>query len=84
MSDIAAIGAMIATKELGLEIPEDIAVAGFDDIQESMLVSPHLTTIHQPDRDKGAEAARMVMNMLDGSSGQHIKLPYQLIVREST
>jgi len=48
------------------------------------LVSPRLTTIHQPDRDKGAEAARMVMNMLDGSSGQHIKLPYQLIVREST
>ena len=83
MSDITAIGAMIAARELGLEIPEDVAVAGFDDIPESVLVSPRLTTIHQPDRDKGAEAARMVINMLNGSSGQHIKLPYQLIVRES-
>ncbi len=84
MSDIAAIGALVAIKENGLRVPGDIAVAGFDDIPESSLVSPALTTIFQPGRQKGTEAARMVLNMLDGTQGTHIKLPYKLIVREST
>ncbi|GAB6277369.1 MAG: LacI family DNA-binding transcriptional regulator [Rectinema sp.] len=84
MSDIAAIGALLAAKELGLRVPEDVAVAGFDDIPESVISAPTLTTIHQPAREKGIEAARMVMHMLDGAAGSHIRLPYELVVREST
>lgn len=84
MSDIAAIGALVAVKERALRIPEDVAVAGFDDIPESVLVAPRLTTIHQPGREKGIEAATMVMKMLEGSPGYHIRLPHSLIVREST
>ncbi len=84
MSDIVAIGVLLAAKELGLRVPQDVAVAGFDDIPESIISTPRLTTIHQPAREKGMEAARMVMRMLDGAGGSHIRLPYQLIVREST
>jgi len=84
MSDIVAIGALLAAKELGLQVPKDVAVAGFDDIPECIISTPRLTTIHQPAREKGIEAARMVMHMLDGASGSHIRLPYRLIEREST
>lgn len=84
MSDIVAIGAVMAAKELGLRVPEDVAVTGFDDITESAICAPSLTTIHQPAREKGIEAAKMVMRMLDGSTGSHIRLPYRLVVREST
>ncbi len=84
MSDIVAIGALLAARELGLWVPEDVAVAGFDDIPESLISTPRLTTIHQPAREKGIEAARMVMHLLDGAGGSHIRLPYRLIVREST
>jgi len=84
MSDIAAIGAMGAAKELALRIPEDVAIAGFDDIPESLLVTPTLTTVHQPGREKGIEAATMVMRMLEGQAGNHVRLPHALIVRDST
>ncbi len=84
MSDIVAIGALLAAKELGLQVPKDVAVAGFDDIPECIISTPRLTTIHQPAREKGIEAARMVMHMLDGANGSHIRLPYRLIEREST
>jgi len=83
MSDVTAIGALHAAKELGLAIPHDIAITGFDDIPEAALITPSLTTIHQPDREKGAEAARVVLDMVNGKAGHHIRLPYQLIVRES-
>jgi DNA-binding LacI/PurR family transcriptional regulator len=84
MSDIVAIGVLLAAKDLGFKVPEEVAVAGFDDIPESVITAPRLTTIHQPAREKGIEAARMVMRMLDGAAGNHIRLPYKLIVREST
>lgn len=84
MSDIAAIGALVAAKELGLRIPEEIAVAGFDDIPEAALVTPSLTTVHQPGREKGMEAASMVVKMLESGGGSHIRLPHNLIIREST
>ncbi len=84
MSDIAAIGALGAAKDLGLRVPHDIAIAGFDDIPECVLVTPALTTVHQPGRGKGIEAANMVMRMLEGQSGNHVRLPHELIVRDST
>lgn len=84
MSDITAIGALIAAKEAGLHIPEDIGIAGFDDIPESVLVAPTLTTIHQPGREKGIRAAEVIMGMLNSTPGTHIRLGYQLFVREST
>ncbi len=84
MSDIAAIGALGAAKDLALRVPEDVAIAGFDDIPESVLVTPMLTTVHQPGREKGIEAATMVMRMLEGQVGNHIRLSHTLIIRDST
>ncbi|MCX7775689.1 MAG: LacI family DNA-binding transcriptional regulator [Rectinemataceae bacterium] len=84
MSDIAAIGVILAAREAGLRIPEDVAIAGFDGIPESMLIEPALTTIAQPGREKGEEAARVVLEMLDGKPGRHVRLPYTLQIRAST
>jgi DNA-binding LacI/PurR family transcriptional regulator len=84
MSDITAIGALLAAKEAGLHIPEDIGIAGFDDIPESVLVAPALTTIHQPGREKGIRAAELILGMLNSTPGTHIRLDYQLLAREST
>ena len=56
MSDAMAIGAMRALRDLGLAIPGDVSVVGFDDIDLAQHVDPPLTTVHQPIRRKGEEA----------------------------
>ena len=61
MSDAMAIGAMCAVKDLGLDVPGDVSVVGFDDIDLSQHVDPPLTTVHQPIRRKGEEAVRLLL-----------------------
>ncbi|MEO8274023.1 MAG: LacI family DNA-binding transcriptional regulator, partial [Chloroflexota bacterium] len=61
MSDAIAIGAMRAARELGLRIPDDLSVVGFDDIDLAAHVDPPLTTVHQPIRQKGADAVRLLL-----------------------
>src|SRR5207247_5839495 len=61
MSDAMAIGAMRVAREQGLRIPDDISVVGFDDIDLAAHVDPPLTTVHQPIRQKGAEAVRLLL-----------------------
>ena len=56
MSDAMAIGAMRALRDLGLDVPGDVSVVGFDDIDLALHVDPPLTTVHQPIRRKGEEA----------------------------
>ena len=84
--DSLAIGAMNSIKENGLCVPEDIAVIGFDDTPESLIVSPKLTTIKFPLFDLGRTSVDMLNNILnkDGKKIREQKvLPTQLIVRES-
>jgi LacI family transcriptional regulator len=85
-SDVMAIGAMAAIEDAGRRIPEDIAVAGFDDIDYARLVTPALTTVRQ-DRAKMAEAVmRSMLSLLarpDEPPPASI-LPVELIVRPST
>jgi LacI family transcriptional regulator len=84
--DSLAIGAMNAIKENGFRIPEDIAVIGFDDTPESLMVTPRLTTVKFPLFDLGRTGADM-LNKILSKEGSNIKeqqvLPTQLIVRES-
>ena len=86
-NDFTAIGALRAAYELGLRIPEDIAVAGFDNIPLAAYTSPPLTTVAQPIREQGELAAHMLVQAIEGESGsssrQHI-MPCELIVRQST
>ncbi len=87
MSDAIAIGAMRAARELGLRIPDDLSVVGFDDIDLAAHVDPPLTTVHQPIRQKGADAVRLLLaevEQREANRPEHIRLETRLIVRGST
>lgn len=86
-NDLMAIGAMLCIREAGLRIPEDIAVAGFDNIDQATCVTPSLTTVHQPKYDTGKKLAEILVCRLhkEGpSEPQRISLPYALEIRAST
>lgn len=85
-NDLMAMGAMVAIRDAGLTIPDDVAVVGFDDIPSAKLVFPPLTTIAQNQRQMGQRAAEMLFERLNGAvpnSGRSTQLPYQLVVRAS-
>lgn len=85
-NDMMAMGAMVAIREAGLRIPEDIAVAGFDDITVARLLHPTLTTVAQFPERLGHQAAEMLFDRLTGAisgEGQRVEMPYELMLRES-
>jgi DNA-binding LacI/PurR family transcriptional regulator len=87
MSDAMAIGTMRAARQLGLRIPADVSIVGFDDIDLAALVDPALTTVHQPIRQKGVDAVRLLlaeMELRAGNQPEHLRLETRLIVRGST
>ena len=67
-------------------MPQDLSVVGFDNIPESALCDPTLTTIDQPLHDIGATALRMLVELLAGREPTpgHVCLPTRLVVRDST
>jgi DNA-binding LacI/PurR family transcriptional regulator len=83
-SDWMAIGAVKALKLMGKKVPDDVSVVGFDGIELSRYVTPPLTTVYQPRYEFGTEAAKMLVEMLEGKKGKRIVLEPQLIIREST
>lgn len=85
-SDLLALGTMHAASRLGLRVPEDLAVAGFDDFPFSELLSPPLTTVRVPAYEMGVAAASLLLGSIDGSAdaGRQIVLPTELRVRAST
>ncbi|MGC1363004.1 MAG: LacI family DNA-binding transcriptional regulator, partial [Silvibacterium sp.] len=85
-NDIAAIGAMRGLSDLGLRVPEDISVIGFDDIKAAAFLRPGLTTIRQPLAEMGSFAAQRIMNRLDVMEGfiKQVAFKPELVVREST
>lgn len=84
-NDVMAIGAINATHESGLRVPEDISIVGFDDIPYSNYTNPPLTTIHQPAYEKGVRAAEILINLLETQeTPESAILPLQMVVRNST
>ncbi len=87
MSDAMAIGALQAARNLGLSVPRDLSIVGFDDIDVARYTDPPLTTVHQPIRRKGEEAVRLLLSVLDrpgAATVEHRTLETRLIVRGST
>lgn len=84
-NDFIAMGAMKALREKGMRIPEDVSIAGFDDIEMASYFEPALTTIHQPAYEMGQQAATLLLRVLSGEtkSPQHILLDHKLITRDS-
>ncbi len=85
MSDIVAIGCMTSLHEAGLVVPDDISVAGFDNIDESICIVPQLTTVDQPAQEKGRLAAEALFKMINKEvlESVHIEIPYTLLIRDS-
>jgi DNA-binding LacI/PurR family transcriptional regulator len=82
MSDRLAIGALHAAEQLGIAVPDELSVIGFDDIPLASQIRPTLTTIQQPLVEKGAIAAQLLLETNPPTTSK--LLPTQLIVREST
>ncbi|AXX28429.1 LacI family DNA-binding transcriptional regulator [Actinosynnema pretiosum subsp. pretiosum] len=84
-SDELAFGALAAARDLGLRVPEDVSVVGFDDIPAAEQAEPPLTTVRQPLTEKGRRAGELALGLLDGERpGRPLRLPVSLIERAST
>jgi DNA-binding LacI/PurR family transcriptional regulator len=84
-NDMSALGAMRQIRGHGLRIPADISIVGFDDLYISQYLYPPLTTVRQPMRQMGRMAMETLLQIFAGvESGNEIRVPGELIVREST
>jgi LacI family transcriptional regulator len=85
-NDVSALAAMEVAAELGIRVPEDLSIVGFDNIPESVLATPSLTTVEQPIRDMGFEAVEMLIRLIRGEpvSETHLTLPTRLVERNTT
>ena len=85
-NDVSAIAAIQAATGLGLRVPADLSVVGFDNIPESALCAPPLTTVNQPIRQMGECSIQLLLQLMRGDHvrSTHITLATELVVRQST
>ena len=85
-SDEMALGAYRAAGSLGLRVPDDLSIVGFDDLPESAWVTPALTTVRQPIEEMASAAMRMLLRLRAGESPGTAReeLATELVVRAST
>jgi LacI family transcriptional regulator len=85
-NDTAAMATVDAARALGLRVPDDVSVVGFDNIPESALSSPPLTTVNQPIKVMGRQAIEMLVRLMraDELDKTHVTLDTHLVVRGST
>ena len=85
-SDLMAAGALRAAHDLGVAVPEDLAIVGFDDIALAALIQPPLTTVRQDMKAIGEAAAEALGEMIDDpeAAPERLLIPTQLIVRSSS
>ena len=84
-NDETALGAVVAVMDRGLRVPHDVAVTGFDDVAMSGLMAGGLTTVRQPMRELGAETARLLLRLVDGTLPPSLDrvLETQVVIRGS-
>ncbi len=83
-NDLLALGALERLAELGLRVPDDVSVAGFDDVSVAALTAPRLSTVRLPLREMGRRGFEYVDRVLAGESVVAQRLPTELVLREST
>ena len=86
-SDVMAAGALRAIHEVGLRVPDDMSLVSFDDLPLASILTPPLTTVHQPLHELGAAAADLLLNRLEQSDDHqpnHVRLTTHLVVRQSS
>lgn len=82
--DLLAAGACKAARRLGLRVPDDVSVTGFDDLAVATAVEPELTTVRLPAEEIGASGMRALLTVLDGRVPDAGVLPVELVTRGST
>lgn len=84
-TDSIAYGALTCLREYGRRVPEDVQVTGVGDGELSQIVTPTLTTLHHHYKTSGAEAARMLCDLLDGHDARReVRMGYEVVTRNST
>ena len=82
--DSSAVGAILALRQAGKRVPEDIAVVGFDDSQLARSVIPPLTTVRAPTEQVGLEGVRQLVKLIHGEQAEaRVTLPTKLVIRQS-
>jgi LacI family transcriptional regulator len=83
-NDILAIGAIYECRQMGVRVPEDVSIVGFDDLPIAQYVAPQLTTIRVPAADMGRRATEALLRAAQGEPLAHsIELPTDLVIRQS-
>lgn len=85
-NDLMALGCIIRARAMGLDVPRDVAVVGFDDIPQASWISPKLTTVSQHPLEIGQRLVQALFERIDGiecGPGRNFKVPCHLVIRES-
>ena len=86
-NDLSAIGTIEAAQEMGLDVPCDVSVIGFDDVPEAARTTPPLSTVRQPIQQMGSAAVEeLLIALMDGCTPEatHVRLPTSLVIRGTT
>jgi len=83
-SDLIAVGAMKALMEHGKRVPEDVAVAGFDDIPLASSMNPGLSTVQQDTKRAGTLLVETLLALINGEPAESQAIPVKLALRGST
>ena len=79
-----ASGVLVALREAGLRVPEDISVVGYDDVPLAMDLTPELTTVRVDDEELGRSAVRYALNRDRHAMSQHTLMGTHVVIRDST
>jgi LacI family transcriptional regulator len=84
VNDVMALGALSALRREGFRVPDDVALAGFDDIGTLRDVVPGLTTVRLPLEEMGVRAAQLALDSAPGSPTSAVKVHGEVVLRDST
>lgn len=84
MADLQALPFYSAASSLNIKIPENISIAGFDNLPLSKMLSPPMTVVNQPGFQKGIEATKLLINLIEGRPCDSIRMESLILEREST
>ena len=82
-NDLLGLHAIAAARRLGIDVPGELSVIGFDGMEAARLVSPTLATVLQPAREMGAAAMAMLVAMIGGAAARHVTMPHTFLPGES-
>jgi LacI family transcriptional regulator len=83
-NDVLAVGALKMARQMGIDVPGQVSITGFDDIEIAQIVTPALTTVHVPHREMGRRAAQMLLDMRSGADqGASVALDVSIEWRDS-